>query len=108
MVTDLMGRTLASVILGQKNEVVERIVLSVLDTYDPGAISIGDTVWIAVDFADVAQEEINEALRVIGLNRTFTPEGGEDVTVTVVNQRKAIEYWNFLGRVQDLTRWSVI
>jgi hypothetical protein len=108
MITDLMGQTLASVIMGQKNEVVERIVLSVLDTYDPGAISIGDTVWIAVDFADVAQEEINEALRIIGLNRTFTPEGGEDVTVTVVNQRKAIEYWNFLGRVQDLTRWSVI
>lgn len=108
VITDLMGQTRASVVLGQKSAVVERIFLRILDTYDPGAIEIGDTVWVAVDFADVVEEEINEALRIVGLSRTFSPGGGEEVTVTVVNQRKAIEYWDFLGRVQDLTRWSVI
>jgi len=108
VLTDLMGLTRASVLLSEKSSVVERIVLTFLDTYEPGAIEIGDTVWVCVDFADVVEEEINEALRVIGLNRIFTPDGGESVTVTVVNQRKAVEYWDFLGRVQDLTRWSVI
>jgi len=108
VLTDLMGQTRASIVLQEKNSVVERIVLTFLDIYEPGAIEIGDTVWVCVDFADIVEEEVNEALRVIGLSRTFSPDGGEEVTVTVVNQRKAVEYWNFLGRVQDLTRWSVI
>jgi len=108
ILTSLMGQTRASILLTEKSTVPERIVLRFLDTYDPGAIEIGDTVWICVDFADVAQEELNEALRVLELNRTFTPDGGEEVMITVVNQRKTTEYWNFLGRVQDLMRWSVL
>ena len=108
ILTSLMALTRAAVLLAEKNTVVERIVLNVLDTYDPGAIEIGDTVWVCVDFADVVEEEINEALQVLGLNRTFSPEGGEEVTITMINQRKTTEYWNFLGRVQDLTRWSVL
>jgi len=108
ILTSLMALTRAAILLAEKNTVVERIVLNVLDTYDPGAIEIGDTVWVCVDFADVVEEEINEALQVLGLTRTFSPDGGEEVTITMINQRKTTEYWNFLGRVQDLTRWSVL
>lgn len=107
IITTAMGRTRAAIVLASRNVVIERIKSEIIDKYDTGALEIGDSAWFCIDFADVEEEEIDQSLRVIGLTRMYGPEEGENVELTVVNVIKATEYWEYLGRVSDLSRWAV-
>ncbi len=107
IVSEAMGRTRSAVVLSAKNVVVERIKSEIIDKYESGALEIGDSAWFCIDFGDVEEEEIDQALRVIGLTRMYSPDGGEKVELTVVNVIKATEYWEYLGTVSDLSRWAV-
>ena len=105
ILTDAMARTIAAIELAARNDVVERIDGLILDTYESGAIEIGDFVWVVADFKDAPEEEVNASLRIIRLIRQFSADGGEKVEVEIINRIKTSEYWNYLGKISDLERW---
>ena len=102
--TEEMALTAASIELGRRATIVQRIKVDFLDEYDAGSIEIGDNVTLAILYGDSADNEIDESVRIVKLTRTFS-RSGEQVSAECVNFVKANEFYNYLVSVNDLAIW---